>query len=201
MLNFIVFEGICGTGKTTAATELCKKSNFTYSKGGLITPALVKLSNALDYNFSDALYISDLIFKTNQLRKLKSAKTVIQDKYGDSIIAFSNACCKIIGDNGYTINNQVKYLTENNILLKPNLYFYFYADKKIIIDRIKQTNSKVHSFYLKNDHMIDIVLDEFSKLIEVRQQHNEKIIKICTDNLSSNSVLALIQSEIIKYYE
>lgn len=203
MMNFIVIEGICGVGKTTISNKLANLLNGKYGKASpsnLHLGKSIKSSYQFDINLSDALYVADLIIYTQEFIKpeLQKGNLIIQDKYSDSIVAYSNACCQLTGEDKYSISDQIRLLEQHKILLKPQVYFYLFSDKNMIIDRLRSSQTPIHRFYLENPKMIDFVFKEFEKILEERKKQGVEIFKIDTNNMNVDETICLIKKIILR---
>lgn len=172
MNNFIVFEGICCSGKTTTCELLSEKITklgyeSVYNHGAMTYTELGKkfkenLSEK-DIPITVSYFFTDLIINTKNIIKpylSKKNTIVLQDRYFDAITTY----IKAYGD--YTKSNCNMYdipkaLVENDILINPTLNVFCIPPFEIIKERMSQSKeSPVHDFYRNNPEFFKIVYNE-----------------------------------------
>lgn len=132
MNNFIVFEGICCSGKTTTCNLLRKKINelgydAIYNHGAMTYTDLGKKFKEnlgkKDMPITVSYFLTDLIINTKNIIKpylVKKNTIVLQDRYFDAITTYIKAYGDYIKYD-YDIYDIPKAFVENDILVKPSL--------------------------------------------------------------------------------
>lgn len=203
-MNFIVFEGICKVGKTTLARQIGDLNpsniychgNFSNSERG----QQFRSFNERNFPFCilDVLYVSDLLLHTNETIKpaLKQSSTIIQDRYVDSLIAFSRAYSWYFNEKIPNIEEIIQYYIKKEIILLPNLIVYVEANYNTLIERLKLNNSFLHEFYLNNTSFLKRVIEEYETIIEEYKRKKIKIIRINTTTNKMEDNVQRIYDEI-----
>ena len=176
MNNFIVFEGICCSGKTTTCNLLSKKINeigeykAIYNHGAMTYTDLGKKFKEnlgkKDMPITVSYFFTDLILNTKNIIRPQLANTnsiVLQDRYYDAITTYINAYGKYCNKD-YNIYRISDVLVENDVLLKPALNIFCIPPYETIIERMeKSKSSPVHDFYREHPKFLRLVYDELEK--------------------------------------
>lgn len=162
MNNFIVFEGICCSGKTTTTkllSERIKELGYetVYNHGAMTYTDLGKKFKQnlgkKDMPITVSYFFTDLIINTKNIIKPYLAKKntiVLQDRYFDAITTYIKAYGDYIKTD-YNIYDIPKAFVENDILIEPSLSVFCIPPFEIIKERMAQSKeSPVHDFYRDN---------------------------------------------------
>lgn len=204
MNNFIVFEGICCSGKTTICELLSEKITElglepVYNHGAMTYTDLGKKFKEnlgkKDMPITVSYFFTDLIINTkNIIRPYLSKKNtiVLQDRYFDAITTYIKAYGDYVKSD-YNIYDIPKALVENDILVKPSLRVFCIPPFKVIIDRMSKSKiSPVHDYYRENAEFHKLVYDE---LVYKAKELSDAII---IDTSSDDSVQSGIE-KILEY--
>ena len=175
MNNFIVFEGICCSGKTTTCKTLSEKINelgyqTIYNHGAMtytdVGKEFKKLIETKDMPISVLYFFTDLILNTQNVIKpnISNSNTIIlQDRYFDAITTYIKAYGDYT-DIDYDIYRVPEVLVENNVLLKPTLNVFCIPPFEIIKERMENSKtSPVHDFYKQHPNFFKMVYDELKE--------------------------------------
>lgn len=209
MNNFIVFEGICCSGKTTTCNLLSKKINeigeykAIYNHGAMTYTDLGKKFKEnlgkKDMPITVSYFFTDLIINTkNIIKPYLSDKNIIvlQDRYFDAITTYIKAYGDYIKSD-YNIYDIPKALVKNDILINPSLNVFCIPPFETIKERMaKSKESPVHDFYRDNPDFFKIVYNE---LVNKANESNENIIIDTSSDLSVeqgiNKILEVIKNK------
>jgi thymidylate kinase len=191
--NFIVFEGICCSGKTTTCKLLSDKINglgykSVYNHGAMTYTDLgkkfKKILGIKDMPITVSYFFTDLIINTQNVIKpyLTNKNTIVlQDRYYDAITTYIKAYGDYIHKD-YNIYDIPDAFVENDILVKPSLNVFFIPPFETIKERMAQSKeSPVHDFYRNNPVFFRIVYDE---LVNRAKESEENIIIDTSSNIS-----------------
>lgn len=203
MNNFIVFEGICCSGKTTTCKLLSEKItelgyNPIYNHGAMtyteIGKEFKKILGIKDMPISVSYFLTDLIINTQNVIKpyISTPNTIVlQDRYYDAITTYINAYGKY-SKNDYNIYDIPKALIQNEIFVKPSLKVFCIPPFEVIIERMeKSKTSPVHDFYREHPEFHKIVYDE---LVEKAKETANSIIIDTSSEVSVNDGIEKILS-------
>lgn len=166
MKNFVTFEGIDGSGKSTIIAHVSKKlkqkghkviTTFepTNTWLGKYVQHLIKTST--DPYVTAFTFISDRIQHSKQIQQwLDEGNIVLCDRYAESTYAYQSVQLE------KTVNNPIKWLQDlsKDRILIPDCTFYFRITPKDALSRIQKRNElipfekqsflqKVHNNYEK----------------------------------------------------
>lgn len=192
--NFIVFEGICCSGKTTLCNLLKEKLNHLgydviYNHGAMTYTELgkkfKKYLGKKDMPITVTYFLTDLIINTKNVIKpslLTENLIILQDRYFDAITTYIKAYGDYIKLD-YNIYDVPKALVDSDILIKPSLKVFCIPPFETINERMKQSKeSSVHNFYRDNPKFLKYVYDE---LVNKASEFENNII---IDTSSSSSI-------------
>ena len=209
MNNFIVFEGICCSGKTTTCNLLRKKINemgeykTIYNHGAMTYTDLGKKFKEnlgkKDMPITVSYFFIDLIINTKNIIKpyLTDKNTIVlQDRYFDAITTYIKAYGDYIKSD-YNIYDIPKALVKNDILINPSLNVFCIPPFETIKERMaKSKESPVHDFYRDNPDFFRIVYNE---LVNRANESKENIIIDTSSDLSVeqgiNKILEVIKNK------
>lgn len=206
MNNFIVFEGICCSGKTTTCGLLSEKINklgyeAIYNHGAMTYTTLGKKFKEnlgkKDMPITVSYFFTDLIINTKNIIRPyleKNNTIVLQDRYFDAITTYIKAYGDYIKSD-YNIYDIPQALIENDILIKPSLSIFCIPPFETIKERMDQSKeSPVHNFYRDNPEFLRIVYNE---LLSKANESKENIIIDTSSDLSVeqgiNNILEFIK--------
>ncbi len=165
MKQFVTFEGIDGSGKSTISKLVFKKLKsqgydvvLTYEPTNSWIGKIVQkcIETNTDPFITAFTFIADRIDHCKKIKKwLENGKIVICDRYAESTYAYQGAQMQDL------IDNPIKWLKElsNNRIIIPNRTYVFVINPKESIARIQNRNKlipfekinfqeKVHKNYL-----------------------------------------------------
>lgn len=193
MNNFIVFEGICCSGKTTTCKLLSEKItklgyNVVYNHGAMtyteIGKKFKKILGIKDMPISVSYFLTDLIINTQEVIKpiLSDSNTIVlQDRYYDAITTYINAYGKY-SNNDYNIYDIPEALIKSDIFLNPSLKVFCIPSFEVILERMEKSKaSPVHDYYRKHPDFHKIVYDE---LVEKSKEASNVIIIDTSSDIS-----------------
>ena len=208
MNNFIVFEGICCSGKTTTCQKLSEKINElklkpVYNHGAMtyteIGKKFKKILGVKDNPITVSYFLTDLIINTQEVIKplLEDSNTIVlQDRYYDAITTYINAYGKY-SNSDYNIYDIPNALMQKDLLVKPSIEVFCITPFEIIKERMeKSKDSPVHDYYRKNPKFLRIVYDELEN--KAKEYDNSIIIDTSSDisvNKGIEKILKYIQQD------
>ena len=208
MNNFIVFEGICCSGKTTTCQKLSEKINElklkpVYNHGAMtyteIGKKFKKILGVKDNPITVSYFLTDLIINTQEVIKplLEDSNTIVlQDRYYDAITTYINAYGKY-SNSDYNIYDIPNALMQKDLLEKPSIEVFCIPPFEIIKERMeKSKDSPVHDYYRKNPKFLRIVYDELEN--KAKEYDNSIIIDTSSDisvNKGIEKILKYIQQD------
>ena len=208
MNNFIVFEGICCSGKTTTCQKLSEKINElklkpVYNHGAMtyteIGKKFKKILGVKDNPITVSYFLTDLIINTQEVIKplLEDSNTIVlQDRYYDAITTYINAYGKY-SNSDYNIYDIPNALMQKDLLVKPSIEVFCFLPFEIIKERMeKSKDSPVHDYYRKNPKFLRIVYDELEN--KAKEYDNSIIIDTSSDisvNKGIEKILKYIQQD------
>ena len=206
MNNFIVFEGICCSGKTTTCQKLSEKINElklkpVYNHGAMtyteIGKKFKKILGVKDNPITVSYFLTDLIINTQEVIKplLEDSNTIVlQDRYYDAITTYINAYGKY-SNSDYNIYDIPNALMQKDLLVKPSIEVFCIPPFEIIKERMeKSKDSPVHDYYRKNPKFLRIVYDE---LENKAKEYDNSIIIYTSSDISVNKGI----EKILKYIQ
>jgi len=196
MKNFVTFEGIDGSGKSTISKLIYKKMKkqgydvvLTFEPtnswiGKIVQKCIETKSNPFITTYT---FIADRYEHCKQIKKwLDSGKIVLCDRYVESTYAYQAAQMQDL------INNPIKWLKElsRDRYISPDRTFLFKIDPKTSLERIKNRNNlipfekiefleKVHKNYL------DVSKGARFKKVDATKKISE-LVDICYDDIIKN---------------
>lgn len=144
MSSFIVFEGIDGSGKSTAAQSIADDLVDVYLTREPTGSKVGVLANKVAYEESSPyhelfLYLADRAEHTEHIRKmLEKGKTVICDRYWGSTAAYQ-AAHGVISMN-YLVDIQIPFV------LKPDATFLFDLPVSTALERIASSRDDTSKY-------------------------------------------------------
>lgn len=203
MKNFVVVEGLSGSGKSTISDKIIsylQKENIPciYNHGactdtdfGYTLKSYMK-KNKIDYKTANQVtsyFIADIVQDTiNNIKPNLEKVTVVQDRYIDSIISYYNFVGKITNQD-LDIMEVMNLYQQLDLLLNPAINILCIAEPKIILERlINRTEtgkvSSIHKQYIDNPSLIELHQNEFLTLHNSRMNTNKIIINTSYDQIN-----------------
>lgn len=179
--NFIVFEGIDGSGTSTQIKKLVERdlnkfvatAEPTKKETGLFLRKMLGGDFSVDSKTAAYLFAADrcehIYGKDGVIDLLNQGKIVVSDRYFFSSLAYQSVSC----------GNELPRLLNSQFPL-PEILFYFYIDPEVSLKRVEDRNEK-KEIYEKIDYqkktaaLYEEVINEYSKP-ELKDEM--KIIKI-----------------------
>lgn len=179
--NFIVFEGIDGSGTSTQIKKLVERdlnkfvatAEPTKKETGLFLRKMLGGDFSVDSKTAAYLFAADrcehIYGKDGVIDLLNQGKMVVSDRYFFSSLAYQSVSC----------GNELPRLLNSQFPL-PEILFYFYIDPEISLKRVEDRNEK-KEIYEKIDYqkktaaLYEEVINEYSK---PELKGEMKIIKI-----------------------
>lgn len=179
--NFIVFEGIDGSGTSTQIKKLVERdlnkfvatAEPTKKETGLFLRKMLGGDFSVDSKTAAYLFAADrcehIYGKDGVIDLLNQGKIVVSDRYFFSSLAYQSVSC----------GNELPRLLNSQFPL-PKILFYFYIDPEISLKRVEDRNEK-KEIYEKIDYqkktaaLYEKVINEYSK---PELKGEMKIIKI-----------------------
>lgn len=179
--NFIVFEGIDGSGTSTQIKKLVERdlnkfvatAEPTKKETGLFLRKMLGGDFSVDSKTAAYLFAADrcehIFGKDGVIDLLNQGKIVVSDRYFFSSLAYQSVSC----------GNELPRLLNSQFPL-PEILFYFYIDPEISLKRVEDRNEK-KEIYEKIDYqkktaaLYEEVINEYSK---PELKGEMKIIKI-----------------------
>ncbi|MBE6351833.1 MAG: dTMP kinase [Treponema bryantii] len=179
--NFIVFEGIDGSGTSTQIKKLVERdlnkfvatAEPTKKETGLFLRKMLGGDFSVDSKTAAYLFAADrcehIYGKDGVIDLLNQGKIVVSDRYFFSSLAYQSVSC----------GNELPRLLNSQFPL-PEILFYFYIDPEISLKRVEDRNEK-KEIYEKIDYqkktaaLYEEVINEYSK---PELKGEMKIIKI-----------------------
>lgn len=179
--NFIVFEGIDGSGTSTQIKKLVERdlnkfvatAEPTKKETGLFLRKMLGGDFCVDSKTAAYLFAADrcehIYGKDGVIDLLNQGKIVVSDRYFFSSLAYQSVSC----------GNELPRLLNSQFPL-PEILFYFYIDPEISLKRVEDRNEK-KEIYEKIDYqkktaaLYEEVINEYSK---PELKGEMKIIKI-----------------------
>lgn len=194
MDNFVVFEGICCSGKTTTCRTLGEKLTelgyqVVYNHGALTYTELGRefkeLTVEKDFPITTLYYFVDLLINTQKFitPHLSTPNAIVlQDRYYDSITTYIKAYgeywardCDI-----YRISD---VLVQEDYLIKPTVKIFCIPPYEIIMGRMEESKmTTVHDYYRQHPRFLKMVYDELEK------KANDCVGSIIIDTSSDRSI-------------
>jgi thymidylate kinase len=175
MGNFVVFEGICCSGKTTICRMLGEKlmqlgyqvvhnhGAFTYTELG---GEFKELTVEKDFPITTLYYFVDLLINTQKFIKpnLSTPNAIIlQDRYHDSITTYIKAYGEYCGRD-YDVYRVPDVLIQENYLIKPAVKIFCVPPYEIIIGRMEESKTTtVHDYYRQHPRFLKMAYNELEK--------------------------------------
>ena len=169
--NFIVFEGIDGSGTTTQVKKLAEKNSSlffetaepTSLETGLFLRRMLKGDFSVDERTNAFLFAADrcehIFGKDGIITKINEGKTVLSDRYFFSSLAYQS----LNGNDEYP-----KML--NSLFPLPQILFYFEIDAETAMKRIQKRNAQ-SEIYERLDLQKKIAA-QYEKIIREYEEKN-----------------------------
>lgn len=194
MDNFVVFEGICCSGKTTTSRMLGEKLTefgyqVVYNHGAMTYTDLGRefreLTAEKDMPITTLYYFVDLLINTQKFitPRLSIPNTiVVQDRYYDSITTYIKAYGDYYGRD-CNIYRIPEVLIQENNLINPTVKIFCIPPYEIIKGRMEESRTTiVHDYYRQHPGFLKMVYDELEK------KANDCVDSIIIDTSQDRSV-------------
>jgi|SRR5574344_562339 dTMP kinase len=196
--NFIVFEGIDGSGTSTQIQMIANTNKIkfaatsepTKNETGLFLRKMLKGDFSIDERTAAYLFAADrcehIYGKNGILELLKQGKTVISDRYFFSSLAYQSSVC----------GKELPRLLNSPFPL-PEYLFYFKINPEISLKRVNSRNETKEIYekldiQIKTAALYDEVIEEYKKM------GTENEMKIITIDASKS--IEEVNSEIMKIF-
>jgi dTMP kinase len=196
--NFIVFEGIDGSGTSTQIQMIANTNKIkfaatsepTKNETGLFLRKMLKGDFSIDERTAAYLFAADrcehIYGKNGILELLKQGKTVISDRYFFSSLAYQSSVC----------GKELPRLLNSPFPL-PEYLFYFKINPEISLKRVNSRNETKEIYekldiQIKTAALYDEVIEEYKKM------GTENEMKIITIDASKS--IEELNSEIMKIF-
>lgn len=196
--NFIVFEGIDGSGTSTQIQMIANTNKIkfaatsepTKNETGLFLRKMLKGDFSIDERTVAYLFAADrcehIYGKNGILELLKQGKTVISDRYFFSSLAYQSSVC----------GKELPRLLNSPFPL-PEYLFYFKINPEISLKRVNSRNETKEIYekldiQIKTAALYDEVIEEYKKM------GTENEMKIITIDASKS--IEEVNSEIMKIF-
>lgn len=196
--NFIVFEGIDGSGTSTQIQMIANTNKIkfaatsepTKNETGLFLRKMLKGDFSIDERTAAYLFAADrcehIYGKNGILKLLKQGKTVISDRYFFSSLAYQSSVC----------GKELPRLLNSPFPL-PEYLFYFKINPEISLKRVNSRNETKEIYekldiQIKTAALYDEVIEEYKKM------GTENEMKIITIDASKS--IEEVNSEIMKIF-
>lgn len=196
--NFIVFEGIDGSGTSTQIQMIANTNKIkfaatsepTKNETGLFLRKMLKGDFSIDERTAAYLFAADrcehIYGKNGILELLKQGKTVISDRYFFSSLAYQSSVC----------GKELPRLLNSPFPL-PEYLFYFKINPEISLKRVNSRNETKEIYekldiQIKTAALYDEVIEEYKKM------ETENEMKIITIDASKS--IEEVNSEIMKIF-
>ncbi|MCI7108839.1 MAG: dTMP kinase [Spirochaetia bacterium] len=179
--NFIVFEGIDGSGTTTQIKKLAERfpkekvfvsAEPTKNETGLFLRRMLKGEFSVNEKTASFLFAADrcehLYGKNGILEQIQNGKIALSDRYFFSSLAYQSVSCG---------KNFPEHL--NSLFPLPEILFYFKINPEISINRVTARGEKTEiyekiEFQKKTADIYDQVINSY------KQQEKSQGMKIIT---------------------
>lgn len=179
--NFIVFEGIDGSGTTTQIKKLAERfpkekvfvsAEPTKNETGLFLRRMLKGEFSVNEKTASFLFAADrcehLYGKNGILEQIQNGKIALSDRYFFSSLAYQSVSCG---------KNFPEHL--NNLFPLPEILFYFKINPEISINRVTARGEKTEiyekiEFQKKTADIYDQVINSY------KQKEKSQGMKIIT---------------------
>jgi len=195
MKQFVTFEGIDGSGKTTIAKLVYNKlksedfnvvSTFEPTNSYIGKYVQKCIENNYDPYLTSFAFIADRIDHCKKIKKwLNEDNIVLCDRYSDSTYAYQSVQLENL------ISNPIKLLKEisNDHIIKPDRTFLFLIDPELSIQRIKN-REKTISFekvtFLKKVQKYYNKLADCDRYIRIDATKSiEELVRFCYNDILS----------------
>ena len=184
--NFIVFEGIDGSGTSTQIKKLVERdlnkfvatAEPTKKETGLFLRKMLGGDFSVDSKTAAYLFAADrcehIYGKDGVIDLLNQGKIVVSDRYFFSSLAYQSVSC----------GNELPRLLNSQFPL-PEILFYFYIDPEISLKRVEDRNEK-KEIYEKIDIQKKIAKLYDEVIEEYQQKSQENGMKIITIDASKS---------------
>jgi dTMP kinase len=193
MKQFITFEGIDGSGKSTISKLVCKKLQLEgYNPVLTFEPTDTNIGHFVQQSIktnSDPFvtafaFILDRILHCKQIKKwLDEDKIVLCDRYADSTYAYQGAQLE------QQIENPIEWLQDlsKDLILKPERTFLFIIEPKKSLKRIQKRNELIpfeQISFLKKVHTHYIQLSQEKRFLKLDASKKiNELVNICYEDI------------------
>jgi dTMP kinase len=195
MKNFVTFEGIDGSGKTTVSKLVYKKLKennlkvvLTHEPTNSFLGRIVKkcIETKEDPFVTAFSFIADRIDHCKKIKNwLDKDIIVLCDRYADSTYAYQGAQMQD------AIDNPIKWLKDltKNLIIEPDRIFIFIINPELAISRIKNRENLI---YFERKEFLEKVNNNYIRLTKQTRAMKidssksiDDIVDICFDDILS----------------
>lgn len=176
-LDFVTFEGVDGSGKSTVVKQVVSQLKKEGFKATLtMEPTLTWLGDAVRRSYTERtspytevfLFMADRATHTDWIRqKIAQGRLVLSDRYSDSTIAYQGALlCRRLGG---PLERHINWLVELNdkIILEPDITFLLDIDPIRSLRRLRGRDARSKFERLK---YLRLVREGYLKMAEKKKR-------------------------------
>jgi dTMP kinase len=176
-LNFVTFEGVDGSGKSTVVKKVVYQLKREGYKVTLtMEPSLTWLGDAVRRSYTEDvspytevfLFMADRATHTDWVRKkIAQGRLVLSDRYSDSTVAYQGAL--LFRRKGGPLERHIEWLAELNdkIILEPDMTFLLDIDPIRSLRRLDNRNARSKFERLK---YLRMVREGYLKIAEMKKR-------------------------------
>lgn len=181
--NFIVIEGLDGSGKTTTCKTLAEELEAVVYKTPPYPFDQIRANIDSDVSADSRFffYISSILHASSEINIALNERDVVCDRY-----IYSTLCYH------YALNPKLAYFKLDDFdILRPDFVFYLWAPYEVRIRRITQRDNKDPHKLNDNHHNDKLFLSK----VEAEFKNFHEMILIDTADMSTHNIIKQIKEE------